>query len=474
MLRYGFFLLMLFFLPAGCALGPDYIRPELELPTATNIDSAQFAPFTAADWWKIFNDPTLDRIQTEALAYNHDLKAAAARVEQARAFAREAFADRLPSIGTSAAAGRERASQRQAPPAGSRTADFFETFGYASFEIDFWGQYRRLDEAARAELLATEAGRDAVRLSLTANVAALYFNLRTLEAQTRIAREQLATHDITYDMYLKRYLAGYTQELDLRRIEADRLATAALVYRRENALSQAQTALAVLLGRSPARIVQGFSEEGRALEQLNVFPRIPEDIPSDLLTLRPDIRREEGMLMAANARIGAARAAFFPSIRLTGGSGFASSELNNLFNRDAYVWNAAAALTQPVFEGGRLFAREKAARARHEQMLARYEQTVQNAFRETRDALVAGTKTAQALEASLERARSMRRSFELSKIQQDSGHISIIDVLDIQRQSLRAELDLTEAQRDQLGAVIALCRAMGGGWHESLYFARVY
>ena len=474
MLRYCSIMLLGALLLAGCALGPDYVRPELELPAATDNDTAQFAPFTAADWWKIFNDSTLERIQAEALAYNRDLKAAAARVEEARAFAREALADRLPAVGIGGAAGRERTSIWDAPPNGSRTSDFFDVLGYASFELDFWGLYRRLDEAARAELLATEAARDAVRLTLTADVAALYFHLRTVEAQTRIAREQLATYDITCEMYRKRFRAGYTQELDLRRIEADRLATEALVYQRENQLSQAGTALAMLLGRSPADIVQGFTDEGRALEELNVFPRIPEDIPSDLLIRRPDIRREEGMLIAANARIGAARAAFFPAIRLTGDSGFVSSELNELFTRDAYVWNAAAVLTQPVFEGGRLFAREKAARARHEQMLARYEHTVQNAFRETRDALVAGTKTAQALEASLERARSMRRSFELSQKQHASGHISIIDVLDIQRQSLLAEFDLADARRDQLDAVIALCRAMGGGWQESSDPVEVY
>ena len=195
----------------------------------------------------------------EALAYNRDLKAAAARVEEARAFAREALADRLPAVGIGGAAGRERTSLWDAPPAGSRTSDFFEALGYASFELDFWGLYRRLDEAARAELLATEAARDAVRLTLTADVAALYFHLRTVEAQTRIAREQLATYDITCEMYRKRFRAGYTQELDLRRIEADRLATEALVYQRENELSQAGTALAMLLGRSPADIVQGFT-----------------------------------------------------------------------------------------------------------------------------------------------------------------------------------------------------------------------
>ena len=180
-----------------------------------------------------------------------------------------------------------------------------------------------------------------MRLSLTADVAALYFRLRTLQAQTRIARDQLASYDRTCDVYRKRFRAGYTQELDLRRIEADRLATAALLYQRENELSKAETALAMLLGRSPRDIVQGFSEEGKTLEELNTFPRVPENIPSDLLARRPDIRRDEEMLIAANARIGAARAAFFPSIALTGQYGFASSELQELFTDGANVWNIA-------------------------------------------------------------------------------------------------------------------------------------
>lgn len=459
---------------AGCVLGPDYVPPEFELPQTAHNVAGQYAPFTADGWWKIFNDTTLDRIQIEALVYNRGLKAAAARVEEARALAREVFADRLPAFGLGADAGRERSSQRQAPPAGSRTVNFFEAFGYASFELDFWGQYRRLDEAARAELLASEAARDAVRLTLTADVALLYFSLRTLEAQTRIAREQLATYETTCEVYRKRYRAGYTQELDLRRIEADRLATEALVYRRENALSRAGTALAVLLGRSPREIVQGFGEKGPPLEALDAAPFIPEDIPSDLLERRPDIRREEGLLIAANARIGAARAALFPSIRLTGQSGFASAELHELLARESHAWNMAASMIQPVFEGGRLVAREKAARARHAQMLARYEGTVQNAFRETRDALVAGTQTARALEASLHRADCMRRSLELSRKQHASGYISIIDVLDIQRQSLLAELDLAGARQDRLDALVALCRAMGGGWRETSERSRLY
>ncbi len=471
MLRHRMLCLLLFLLPAACTMGPDYIRPELMLPAASDNASAH-APFTAVDWWKLFNDPTLDRIEDEALAYNRDLKIAMARIEEARALARIALADRMPALGIGADAGRGRFSKETAEPDKSRTHETFDAFGFASFELDLWGKYRRLDEAARAELLATTSARDSVRLTLTADVAALYFYLRTLEAQTRIARNQLASYDRSCDIYRKRYRAGYTQEIDLRRIEADRLETKALVYRRENALSQAGTALAMLLGRSPMVIVQGYSEEGKTLEQLSTFPKIPESIPSDLLSRRPDIRRVEGMLIAANARIGAARAGFFPAINLTGQYGYISPELQNLFTDGANVWNMAGALSQPIFEGGKLFARERAARARHKQMLARYEQTVQNAFRETRDALVACTKITQALNASLERAQAMRRSLELAEKQHAHGHISIIDELDIQRRSLLAEIDLSSARQNQLDTIIALCRAMGGGWHEQKGFNR--
>ena len=473
MLRYRIVCLLIFLLPAGCALGPDYIRPELMLPSAADNASANIDLFTATDWWKLFDDSTLNRIENEALVYNRDLKIAMARVEEARALARIALADRLPAVGIGADASRGRSSQNTAVPNESRTQESFDAFGFASFELDLWGKYRRLDEAARAELLATQSARDSVRLTLTTDVAALYFYLRTLEAQTRIARDQLITYDKSCEIYRKRYRAGYSQELDLRRIEADRLATKALVFRRENKLSQAGTALAMLLGRSPRDIVKGFSEEGKTLEQLNTFPRIPENIPSDLLSRRPDIRSDEGRLMAANARIGAARAAFFPSINLTGQYGFISSDLQNLFTNGANVWNMAGGLAQPIFEGGRLFAREKAAKSRQEQMLARYEQTVQNAFRETRDALVAGKKITQAFEASLQRAQAMRRSLELSQKQHAHGHISIIDELDIQRRSLLAELDLSFARQDQLDTVIALCRVMGGGWHEQTGFVQI-
>ncbi len=455
---------------AGCAMGPDYVRPELELPAAAETPTSPIAPFTALDWWKLFGDPTLDRIELEALASNHDLAIAIARVEEARALARIAFADRLPAVGLGADAVRGRTTGEAQVPGESRTDDSFDLLGIASFELDLWGKYKRLDEAARAELLATESARDAVRLALTAEVAAFYFRLRTLQAQTRIAHDQLATYDTSCEMYRKRYQYGYTQELDLRRIEADRLGTEALVYQRENEVSQAETALAMLLGRSPGVLVEGFSESGKILEELNTFPAIPDNLPSDLLARRPDIRSAEGMLMAANARIGAARAAFFPSISLTGDYGNVSSELDDLFSSGANIWTASAALAQPVFEGGRLLAREKAERARREQMLAQYEKTVQNAFREARDALVAGSKTAQVLQSSLERAQAMRRSLELSQKQHARGYISIIDVLDIQRQSLRAELDLSAARLEQLDAVVALCRTLGGGWHEQTGF----
>lgn len=473
MLRYRLLYLLIALVPAGCAMGPDYIRPELMLPIASD-NASHSAPFTAADWWKLFDDPTLDRIEQEALDYNRDLKIAMARVDEARALARIAFADRLPAAGIGGDAARGRWTKDGAPQGESRIHESYDALGFASFELDLWGKYRRLDEAARAELIATEAGRDAVQLSLTADVAAMYFRLRTLQAQTRIARGQLATYDKTCEVYRKRYRAGYTQELDLRRIEADRLATAALLYQRENEESKAETALAMLLGRSPREIVQGFTEEGKKLEELQVSPRVPENIPSDLLSRRPDINRDEEMLIAANARIGAARAAFFPSITLTGQYGFVSTELQDLFTGGTNAWHIASGITQPIFEGGRLFAFEKAARAHQEQMLAQYEQTVQNAFRETRDALVAGTKTSQVLEASIERSRAMQRSFELSRRQHSRGYISIIDMLDIQRRSLQAELELSAARQGQLDSIIALCRSMGGGWQKNSDAGRLY
>lgn len=469
MMRYKLFYLIILYLIAGCAVGPDYIRPEFELPAADNA-SSYIVPFAAADWWKIFCDPTLDRIELEALAHNRDLKFAMARVDEARALARIAFADRLPSLVLGADSARYRSSRAATPAGESRTAESFDAFGICSFELDLWGKYKRLDEAARAELLSTEAARDAVRLFLTADVAYLYFQLRTLQAQTRIARRRLESYDRTYSLYKKRYQLGYTKELDLRRIEADRFATGALLYQSENRLSQAETALSMLLGRNPRDIVKSFSDEGKTLEELYTLPPIPEHIPSDLLARRPDIFQAEGILKAANARIGVARAAYFPSISLTGRYGFVSSDLQDLFTGGANVWTLAGSLAQPVFEGGRLRGQERAVVARRGQMLAQYEKAVQNAFRETRNALVAGKKTAQALDAALARTGAMHRSLELSRTQHTHGYISIIDVLDIERQTLLAELDLAAARQSRLESVIALCKTLGGGWHEKTGF----
>ncbi|MCP4717151.1 MAG: TolC family protein, partial [Deltaproteobacteria bacterium] len=195
MLRYRIIFLLIFLLPIGCAMGPDYVRPELTLPPVSDNASAHIAPFTAADWWKLFNDPTLDRIENEALIYNRDLKIAMARVEEARALARIALADRLPAVGIGADVSRGRFSQETAISNKNSTQESFDAFGFASFELDLWGKYRRLDEAARAELLSAKSSCDAVRLTLTADVAALYFYLRTLETQTRIARDHLETYE---------------------------------------------------------------------------------------------------------------------------------------------------------------------------------------------------------------------------------------------------------------------------------------
>ncbi len=461
--RFLFFLLLLL---SGCALGPDYMRPVQELPQGSDNAASLAAPFIAAQWWTVFRDPVLSRIEQEAIAHNRELKHAMARVDEARAVARIAFADRLPAIGMQAGAARSRSADEAARAGESRTGELFDVLGLCSFEIDLWGKYKRLDEAARAELLATEADRDAIQLSLTAQVAAFYFKCRTLQARTRIARRRLDSYAKTCDLYRKRLQHGYVQELDLRRIEADRYSTEALLFQLENRLSRAQTALSVLLGRSPREIAEGFSGKVIALDSTGALPQTPAHIPSDLLARRPDVRRAEEKLIAANARIGAARAAYFPSIALTGRYGFISPDLQDLFTDGANVWSIAGSLAQPVFEGGRLRGREQAAKARREQMLAHYEHTVKNAFREARDALVAGAKTAQALDASRARAEAMRRSFELSRIQHEHGYISVIDVLDIERHTLSAELDFAEARQSRLEAVIALCKALGGGWHE--------
>ncbi|MBI3810640.1 MAG: efflux transporter outer membrane subunit [Nitrospirae bacterium] len=462
---------------SGCmTVGPDYRRPEIDTPEAWP-DQRSGAPPPSQDitpsrgsaspmWWRGYNDPVLDAMIEEALAHNADLRLAIARLDEARATLGLARADQLPIVSADGHVSHNRISERSPTffPGIAPSYKDQDVSLNASWEIDFWGKYRRATEAARAELLSAQFNRDAVQLTLIADVARGYFNLRSLDAQVAVARRTLSTRLASLALQRKRFEAGVASELELRQIEAETAAAQGLLPSLERQLAQQENALSVLLGLSPRAIVGSPPERGAAIEALTVPPAVPAGLPSDLLERRPDLREAEQRLIAANARIGVAKAAYYPSISLTGFFGSESATLADLFTSPARIWQYSASVAQTVFSGGRAGSQVEAAQARQQQALALYQSAIQNAFRDTLDALVAQRKARETLEAEQARVTALSSALELAQMRYDNGVASQLDLLDTERGLLDAELNRIEAQRAQLAATADLFKALGGGW----------
>lgn len=441
---------------AGCLMGPNYKQPELDLPEGQAADN--FSIFTNAKWWEVFQDPVLNQLEADALSYNKDLQAAVARVDQARAAVGIATADQLPSLSAAAESGR--AGNNLGSGETQSTANVS-----VSFELDLWGKYRRLSEAARAKLLASEASRDTVRLTLTADVAKNYFALRMLDAQLIIARRTLAARKENVRIYTSRYKNGYSTEVDLKRMEANMASVQAQEQQLRLKITQTETALSVLVGKSPREIIENNTPRGKTLADITLVPDVPEGIPSDLLARRPDVRAAEGNLIAANANIGAARASYFPSIPLTASAGYASGALDNLFRGSSGVWAVGGQILAPIFEGGKIRAQNKQAEAAYREMLATYEKTVQGAFKEALDAIAANRINREIFDSYKQQTAAMQRSYDLTKKQEDAGLIGVTDLLDVEENLLSAEMNLASARNDELAAIVNLSKALGGGWN---------
>lgn len=453
-------LLLSLALLCGCLMGPNYKKPQMDLPSGNEVN---LSVFTNSKWWEMFDDPVLNSLEEEALANNKDLVKAMARVDEARASVGLATADQLPQITAGGSAGAEGMG------VGS-PSEVYQLGAQATFTVDLWGRYRRLSEAARAQLLSTESAKDTVRLALTADVATYYFGMVTLDEQLSISKRTLKSREESVKLYKIRYENGYSTELELKRVEAERASVKASVSEYERQLSQSQTALAVLLGRSPKDIIEGQIQRGQTLKNIRVIPEVPTGLPADLLTRRPDVRQAEGQLIAANANVGAARAAFFPTLSLTAQGGYASDSFSNIFDPKSAMWNAIGGLVAPVFTGGKLRAEEKVAQAQYEQMLANYEKTVQNAYKNTYDALVDNQKYRESVVALREQKDALAKSLDLSQKQKDEGLIGMLDLLDVERNLLQAEISLASAERNQLNALVGVSQALGGGWMEEKPF----
>ena len=444
---------------ASCAIGPDYQRPASDLPKDFGVPQAQ-AP-APERWWVLFQDPVLDKLVDEALAANHDLRAAAERIEQSRARLGIARSDLFPSVGVDYNAARSRASELGAFPL---PPDAIESSTHrlvlrASWEIDFWGKYRRATEAARAEMAASVAGRDAIRASLIGDVARGYFALRALDRRLEALERTLLGRQKSLELQQVRLDAGVVSELEYRQVESDVRASQAVVPVVRQARVAQESALAVLLGRSPREVYQGAVERG--VPATPVVFEVPAGVPSDLLLRRPDLREAEARLHAANARIGVARAAYFPSITLTGFFGGESQQLGDLFSGPARVWSLGGNLLQPLFASESIRGGVDLANAQTREAAELYHKAIANAFREVRTAIAAQSNLREAHLAQLERERALARTSELTRLRQENGAVSLFEYLEAERQLQAARLEAIDAERDRRNAIVDLYLALG-------------
>ncbi len=462
--KYLFYIIFLSAVLTGCSVGPEYARPNTELPDAWKVTPADGKSAAAERWWTVYGDKTLDQLIDEALTNNQDLALATARLDEARALARVADAEQLPSVDAAFQRDRSRRSDSTA----TRVPGSLENNNYraqlnVSYELDLWGRLRSSAKAAQAELLATAAARETVRLALTAEVTQSYYSLVALDGQLADTRKSLALRQDNLRLQRIRSDAGLINDFELRQLEAEVAAAQAQLPALERRRSSEELALGVLLGRSPRALINETVSRSNDSGQL-ATPVVPADLPSDLLLRRPDIVAAEQQLIAANARIGAARAALFPRIGLSGYFGSESAALSNLFSGPAQIWSLGFALAQPIFQGGRLFGEVEAVQARERQVLARYQKTLQTAFRETHDALVAQARAREVFDAENSRARALADSLRLARIRYENGLTSQLEVLDAERNLLSAELNRRDALRAQRAAVADVVKALGGGW----------
>ena len=449
------------FLLAGCAVGPDYERPAMELPAAYPERDVGAAALRS-DWWKLYNDPKLDELVAAALERSADIRLAVARIEEADANLRAANAAFLPEIDVGANANRTRSSTTMVlppPPGVPVVRNDVRLALSTAFELDFWGRLRRGAESVRAQMLATRYAGDVVALTLQGLTAQAYFALRSLDAQIIVTRETMATREDALVYVRARAKGGVASELEVAQAEGARadIATQLKDLERQRALVEHQ--LAALTGRLDLAVAVGD------LRTLPMPPLPPSGLPSGLLERRPDIRQAEQQLVSTNAQIGVAKAAMFPTISLTGFAGGESATLSTLLNnRDSGIWSLGFGLNLPLFDAGRYRALTDAAIARQHQAVASYQKAVETGFREVADALVTVRLTASSEEDHRASVAAARRALRLSRMRYEAGYSPFLEVLDAQRTANTSELAALRNRQSLLSATVDLMKALGGGW----------
>jgi len=442
-------------------VGPDYRRPEVETPKAFLYEPKATAAAADVEWWKRFEDPVLDSLIAAALTNNKNVKIAAANVEQAAGVLQSTRSPLYPQVGYQGAAARERFSQNGATslPSGlSNPTNVYQALAGASWEIDLWGRVRRQTEAAQANLLATEEARRGVILTLVANVANGYLQLRGLDEQLVMSERTQATYAESLRLMELKFKYGRVSEMNVEQARARYQTASAQIPRIRRDIAVVEDALSILLGRNPGPIPRG-----KAIFELTL-PAVPPGMPSELLERRPDLLQAEEQLIAANALIGAAKAQYFPTISLTGALGTASTDLSNLFKGPARTWNFAGSIVGPIFTGGAIAGQVAQAEAGQKAALLAYELAIQSAFADVDNALVSREQLEQQVAAQEKLVKALRGYSRLAQLQFDGGRAPYSTVLQAEEQLFPAELDWAAARAQLCGSLVTIYKAMGGGW----------
>jgi outer membrane protein, multidrug efflux system len=448
---------------SGCLVGPNYHRPAVDAPAAyraaSDSQSMGSSPSLGDEqWWDLFQDPVLQQLIRTALQENYDVRIAASRVLQAQAQLGITRANQFPT----ASAGVQAFSE-QNPKISSSFPSYEANAGEVDLSVvwnlDFWGKYRRQTEAARASLLASQWGQRAVRTSVVSNVGATYFTIRELDWALDLSKQTLAARQNSLQLTNVLAKHGSASALDVRQSEQLVYTAAETIPDLERQIAQEENALSILLGHNPGPVPRG-----RPLTEQPNPPTIPVGLPSELLERRPDIREAEATLMAANAEIGVAKAAFFPNISLTGTAGYESFALNNLFTHSQRMWNGVGSITQPVFAAGAIRSGLRLAEAQKQEMLLTYQQTIMNAFQEVSSSLVAYQKGREFRQQQELLSAAAQDTDRLSKVLYLHGGASYLQVLISENNAFAAELNLAQAQLSERLALVQLYNALGGGW----------
>ncbi|MFY9513910.1 MAG: efflux transporter outer membrane subunit [Rubrivivax sp.] len=449
---------------AGCTMGPEYKRPEVSLPPVWRAELPNAADVANTEWWQSLGDAQLDALIEAALAANKDLMLATLRIEELDARLQISRSANYPQIGYAVSGQRERRSQER--PNGLRPGDSpslgnYEISSNLTWELDLWGRVKRANEAARAELLASEEGRRAVMLTVVSATATAYVQLLSLDQRLALARQTLANRDSAADLSRRRFEGGSGTAMAVEQALSVAAEMAAEIPPLEREIRSVENNLSALLGRNPGPVARGSIE---ALQGRQSRLQLPAGVPADVLVRRPDVLAAEQGLVAANARIGVAKAGYFPVISLNAIIGLAADDPRWLGAETARTGNYGAGLAGPLFAGGRIDANVREAEALSKQMTVRFQKAVQQAVVEVEDALITRTKSGEREAALARQLAHLQRATALEKARFTGGRGTQADVLDAERRELVAQSQQGQGQRDSLMALIAVYKAMGGGW----------